>query len=380
MSVPSSAPERLRAAAGASPCLLENTLAELADGTLRGERLSRAEEHLASCGACRAALGDVSRAALASHDAMALATTVHASAASAEARGGDARPAPLLEEGQQVGRYRIVRPVGAGAMGNVYLAHDPDLDRRVAVKLLNPAAGITELRSRLLREAQAMARLSHPEVITVYDVGTYGEQLFIAMEFVEGGTLREWLAERPRSWREVVGVFLRAGRGLASAHAAGLVHRDFKPDNVLVGDDGRVRVTDFGLARAVHEAAQSAEEPAAPGTIVDATLTRTGTLVGTPAYMAPEQLRGAAADARSDMFSFCVSFYEALYGERPFAGTTVVELRESVSAGRVRGAARSAAVPARLRRALTVGLRPAPAASTEDPEPRFGRNRAPIIR
>jgi serine/threonine protein kinase len=205
-----------------------------------------------------------------------------------------------------------------------------------------------------------MARLSHPSVIAVHDVGTYGKQLFIAMEFVRGGTLRRWTSDRPRRWREVLDVYLQAARGLAGAHAAGLVHRDFKPDNVLVGEDGRVRITDFGLARARSQDSASSEVLSPPHDVLDATITRTGAVVGTPAYMAPEQLGGAPADVRADMFSFCVALHEALYGERPFEGRTLPELRAAALAGRVRSAPPDSQVPPGLRRALLVGLRANP--------------------
>jgi serine/threonine protein kinase len=232
----------------------------------------------------------------------------------------------------------------------VYAAHDPDLDRRVALKLLRSIGDDEELR----------ARLSHPNVVTVHDVGAHGTQLFVAMEFVGGGTLRQWLGARPRGWREVLAVLVRAGRGLACAHAAGLVHRDFKPDNVLVGDDGRVRVTDFGLARAARDVARGDAQAPAPSHAFDTTITRTGTLIGTPAYMAPEQLRGEPADARADTFSFCVALHEALYGERPFEGGNVVRLRDSTSTGMVRPAPPGSPVPESVRRVLLGGLRPLP--------------------
>ncbi len=164
-----------------------------------------------------------------------------------------------------LGRYVVTEKLGGGGMGVVYAAHDPELNRKIAIKLMLPPvlsnpASASEGRARLLREAQAMARLSHPNVIAVHDVGTFGEQVFIAMEYVEGTTLGEWLSAKKRSWREIVSTFAQAGRGLAAAHEAGIVHRDFKPDNVLVGNDGRVRVLDFGLARAAQavEAAGSA--------------------------------------------------------------------------------------------------------------------------
>jgi tetratricopeptide (TPR) repeat protein len=232
-----------------------------------------------------------------------------------------------LERGQTVGRYLILERVGEGGMGVVYSAWDPDLSRRVAIKLLHSGKPSTEGRSRgqarLLREAQAMARVSHANVISVFDVGTFGDSVFVAMEFVDGTTLRKWVKEQKRPWREVLDTFMAAGRGLAGAHGAGLVHRDFKPDNVLVGKDGRVRVTDFGLARLADEEADSAPPLLPEGAAVEegvtlAQVTQEGQVVGTPMFMAPEQRRGEAPEARSDQFSFCVALYWALYGDWPF--------------------------------------------------------------
>jgi serine/threonine protein kinase len=249
-----------------------------------------------------------------------------------------APPAPAtsaLGRGDRLGRYVIIDLLGSGGMGVVYTAYDPDLDRRVALKLLRPDRGPSwgeTGRLRLLREAQAIARLSHPNVIAVYDAGSFGDQVFVAMEFIEGGTLRQWLEERP-PWREVLDRFLLAGRGLAAAHAAGLVHRDFKPDNVLLSRDGRVRVMDFGLARPIGEPSRMEEwrAPAGSGGNLASPLTQWGEALGTPGYMAPEQLRGEASDARSDQFSFCVSLYEALYGERPFLGDSPREIVDAVA-------------------------------------------------
>jgi eukaryotic-like serine/threonine-protein kinase len=278
--------------------------------------------------------------------------------------------ADALERGSAIGRYLILDRVGEGGMGVVYAAHDPELDRKVAIKLLRPdrtGAAAEEQRLRLQREAQAIARLSDPNVVAVYDAGTFGEQVFVAMEFVDGRTLRQWLAEESRSWREIVAVFLAAGRGLAAAHAAGLAHRDFKPDNVLLGRDGRVRVVDFGLARPAGEAMGNTPaegSPVASASLLASPLTQFGTALGTPAYMAPEQLRGVAADARSDQFSFCVSLYEALYGERPFPGGNPREIAESVTRGPVREEPPGSRVPARLRAVLLRGL-------SRDPERRF---------
>ena len=218
-----------------------------------------------------------------------------------------------------------------------------------------PDATSAELRARILREAQAMARLSHPNILTVYDVGATGDAIFVAMELVEGGTVTQWLGERRRSWREILEVFLSAGRGLAAAHGAGMVHRDFKPDNVLIGRDGRVRVTDFGLAQVVDPSPLPSTGSAGA---ID------GALAGSPPYMAPEQLNGRPADARSDIFAFCVSLYESLYGERPFKGSNVQELRLSVAAGKLPDTPAGPHVPAAVRRLLLRGLQ-------ADPQRRF---------
>ena len=277
-------------------------------------------------------------------------------------------PAPKagLPRGTSLGRFIVIDPLGEGAMGEVFLAYDPDLHRRVAVKVLK--AGLSAhggaAVQRMLREARAMAKVSHPNVITVFEVDqmTWGRS-FIAMEYVEGGTLRDWSREA-RDWRAVVEVYAAAGAGLAAAHAQGLVHRDFKPDNVLIGRDGRVRVTDFGLVGAVDDdvttsdaavltssSSGSRTEELGP---TDATLIRTGSLLGTPAYMAPEEAKHL--DARSDQFSFCVALYEALFGERPFAGDTLAELRSNVCDGRRRALPSETDVPRWLTEAVERGL------------------------
>lgn len=234
--------------------------------------------------------------------------------------------------GTLVGRYRVIEELGVGGMGVVYKAYDPELDRCVAIKLVSATTLPDELaQRRLLREAQALARIAHPNVLTVHDVGTYQGGVFMAAELAEGATLREW-ARQPRSRRECLEVLLAAGRGLAAVHAAGLVHRDFKPDNVIIGHDGRVRVIDLGLAFTTQAstADTSADGTSAP-TTVDATLTRTGGVMGTPAYMAPEQHEGHKVDARSDQFGFCVTAYELLSGERPFTGTSLEQLAAAIT-------------------------------------------------
>jgi tetratricopeptide (TPR) repeat protein len=233
-----------------------------------------------------------------------------------------------LTKGMVFGRYEIVRRIGSGGMGTVYAAFDPTLDRTVALKVLHDKVESSDAEQRLLREAQAMARLSHPNVVTVHDAGTKDGRPYVAMEFVEGYDLRTWLRRKTRDWREIVDKFAAAGDGLAAAHAAGLIHRDFKPANVLVGNDGRARVTDFGLARAAE--AGDSEPGAAPPTplampVADAEssspletpLTQAGMVLGTPAYMAPEQALEGRADHRSDQYAFCVSLYVALFGKHP---------------------------------------------------------------
>ncbi len=226
-----------------------------------------------------------------------------------------------IPRGSELGRYLVLDQLGAGGMGVVLSAYDPELDRRVAVKLVRPdlceGPRASEARARLQREAQAMARFSHPNVVVVYDVGTVDHasgsgQLFVAMEYVERDLLA-WLHEAARPWREVLAIYLEAARGLAAAHAAELVHRDFKPANVLVGRDGRPRVSDFGLVAAFGDARAAA--------------------LGTPAYMAPEQFAGEAVGAAADQFAFCVALYEALYRQRPFAGASYDEVAASVTGG-----------------------------------------------
>ncbi|HEX8951700.1 MAG TPA: serine/threonine-protein kinase, partial [Polyangia bacterium] len=315
------------------------------------------------------------------------------------AKGSPGGRGPLAR-GTAVWRYLLLDPIGQGGMGVVYKAYDPDLDRTIALKLMRAGdidAG--QLRERLLREAQALARLQHPNVVAVHDVGTFHGDVFIAMELVAGPTLRAWLKAQPRRPREVLDVFLEAGKGLAAAHRAGLVHRDFKPDNVILGDDGRVRVVDFGLARtAIHDtvsdgatpapaselevtsvgraasplprpAPPSAPAPAAPASAVGATpslpsgtnllaspLTHAGAVVGTPRFMAPEQHLGAGADERADQFSFCVSLYHALYGAFPFEGDTTEQMIDRVLAGRVSEPPPGSKVPRWLRQVLLKGL------------------------
>jgi tetratricopeptide (TPR) repeat protein len=318
--------------------------------------------------------------------------------AGSEAQEGRIQPPPggqTLARGGTIGRYMVLGLLGRGGMGDVYLAHDPKLARKVAVKLVRThdtdATRGAESHLRLLREAQAIAKLSHPNVVVVHDVGTFRDSVFLAMEYVEGPTVTAWLHAAPRTWREVLALYVAAGRGLAAAHAVGMVHRDFKPDNVMVGRDGHARVLDFGLARQVRETVPGAaplpdgEEtaeavaarlagaddvdatmkfnaPAAAPRAADDKLTRTGSIVGTPAYMAPEQFLGHPTDARTDQFSFCVALYEGLYARRPFPGNTPIALTANVLRGKVSAPPAEARIPAHIGRILLRGLAVDPAA------------------
>jgi serine/threonine-protein kinase len=295
--------------------------------------------------------------------------TAVATAAGATDWGG-----PGFRRGDKLHRFIVLELLGQGGMGSVVSAYDPDLDRKVAIKVLRAdiidegSAGRGQ--QRLLREAQAMAKLSHPNVVTVHEVGTVGDRVFVAMEFIDGQTLRSWLKEKPRAWREVVEVFVQAGRGLAAAHAAALVHRDFKPDNAMVRKDGRVCVMDFGLASASAMVApeDGSSEGAGAGlaarTPLSVTLTQAGALLGTPTYMAPEQHERKHVDARADQFSFCVALYEGLWGERPFEGTDYTQLLCNVTQGKMRPPPAESPVPGWVRDAVLRGL-------SVDPERRF---------
>jgi WD40 repeat protein/tRNA A-37 threonylcarbamoyl transferase component Bud32 len=271
---------------------------------------------------------------------------------------GSARAAKpsALAEGSRIGRFLILRKLGEGGMGVVFVGYDGELDRRVALKLLRARHDDGRAITRLVREAQGLARLSHPNVVQIYEVGQHDGSMFIAMELILGHTLGDWLAAEPRRWVEILDVLLQAGHGLAAAHAAKLIHRDFKPDNMMVADDGRVRVLDFGLVRGESEREGEALVAAATEAPLDHALTMAGSLLGTPAYMAPEQIAGRIADALSDQFSFCVAAFEALYGERPFAGRTLGEIAQAIASGRIRTPPRERKVPRRVHRAIVRGL------------------------
>jgi serine/threonine protein kinase len=260
----------------------------------------------------------------------------------------------------RIGRYTVLGPIGQGGMGIVVRALDPQLRREVAIKLLRPGRGglAEEMQARMLREARAMAALSHPNVVPIYDIGEHDGGLYIAMQFLAGANMSGWLRREKPPWRRVLGVFRAAGRGLAAAHTAGLVHRDFKPANVIVGDDGRVRVVDFGLARAFDEAVDDdGDDDDGHGL---GGITRPGIMVGTPAYMAPEQFSGALADARADQYGFCVAFYEALYGRLPFTHDGMRALVAAKRAGRVSPPPKDTDVPSALWSVVSRGLQADP--------------------
>ena len=313
-------------------CPDPETLAQYAQAALPDDQSESVRRHVDGCASCREVLITLVR--------------------SSQASPGSASDAPwdVPLPGTMLGRYRVTGTRGAGGMGVVLSAYDPQLDRHVALKLLRPdleGASTEAGRHRLVREAQLMARVRHPNVVTVHDVVVEADRVSIAMELVEGVTLRDWLEQRPRTEAEILEVFLAAGRGLAAAHAAGVVHRDFKPDNVLVEPSGQVLVSDFGLAWS--HALPSSESG-------------TPTLIGTPAYMAPEQLAGTPVDARADQFSFCVALFEALQGHRPFSGNTRAALLEAIGAGQV------AAEPQRRSRRVMDALR---RGLSRDPANRF---------
>jgi serine/threonine protein kinase len=308
---------------------------------------------------------------------------------------------PLPTESQRIGHFIVLHKLGAGGMGVVYAAYDDALDRKVAIKILYPREDDPSRTTfRLRREAQAMAKLSHPNVVQVFEVGEYEKRLFLAMEFVHGQTLDEWQGDAPvdggddfgfgfgfgdaapapapapaepqrRSWREIVAMHLQAGHGLAAAHRAGLVHRDYKPSNVIVSQDGRARVLDFGLARRDDTSETRASRPSLEASFSDSiggrnpleqSITMEGAVLGTPRYMSPEQITGQVVDARSDQFSFCVALFEALYGINPFASPNLGARMLRIMNDEVVPPPPGIDVPAWVHAAVVRGLRREPAA------------------
>ncbi len=355
-----------------SACPAEDTIAAFVGDELDDAERDALEHHMDACPACQAVVTEMIRVFAGSR----IPTAVPDGSITPEARGtGDPERLPT---GATIGRYRVLDVVGMGGMGIVYAAEDPELERRVAVKVLRTRAdGDARAHSqRLLREARAMAKLSHPNVIPVHDVGTWNDRVFVAMELVDGWTLKQWLAAHPRTWASVGPVLRAVGRGLAAAHEAGFVHRDLKPDNVLVARSGRVFVTDFGLARyaegsglessAAGNDALLTTSPSAQGSAGSqpepfTTLTKSGAFVGTPAYMAPEQFARDEVGPACDQFAFCVVVWEALVGERPFQGRSVAALAHAVCETEPPPWPASVHVPRRVKAALARGLAKQPA-------------------
>lgn len=323
-----------------SNCITEAVFARLERKEASPEEATSAHLHARACPACASRL---EQALAAKGDSFAPTLT-----GGAPGDGPAPRPSPPSERtllppppgtGRRIGRYLTLRSLGLGGHGEVFVAYDLKLERKVALKLL--WAGQAGGKEHLLREAQAMASLSHPNVVAVHDVGEHEGGVFLAMDFVDGGDVHNWLRERPRGPSEIVDVFLAAGRGLAAAHAKGLVHRDVKPANVLVGADGVARITDFGIAQLPGLAPSGAQIPA---------------LAGTPGYFAPEQLEGLKATALSDQFSFAVSLWQALYGKRPFGGGSLEEQLEAIRECRLEPPPAGPAVPSRVRKVLLRAL------------------------
>jgi formylglycine-generating enzyme required for sulfatase activity len=333
-------------------CLDDTLITAFAEGQLEPNAMLEANAHARGCLSCHGRLISALRLSVTNG------ATVEEPLSPPKRR---IIAADLLTPGTAVGRYTVLAMVGRGGMGQVYSAYDPKLDRRIALKLMHPQEDARDARAqdRLLREAQSIARLSHPNVVVVHDVGTFADRVFIAMEFIDGETLDAWVKAQTRTWRAILDVYLQAARGVAAAHGAGLVHRDLKPHNVMVSRQGAVRVTDFGIARRIgtaDEAPPPGVEGESPAVSSAATLTHPGERLGTPRYMAPEQFRGERADARSDQYAFCVALHEALYGIHPFIDDGVAPLSPSGSRGVLRTPPGERDVPRWIRRVLVRGL------------------------
>jgi len=320
-------------------CPNDETFTRLVEGLLSETEVRDLEAHCDGCITCARLMAELARAVSPS--------------------GGG-----LLDE-----RYRLLEPLGAGGMGVVYAALDTKLGRKVAIKRLRETGTGTpaeKRRGRFMREAQLLASLSHPNVLTIHDVGGADRELYVVMELIDGAPVSRWRIEKRPGWRRIVDVYLQAGRGLVAAHQLGIVHRDIKPDNILVANNGRVLVGDFGLAGLAGNLTPAADPspstPPSPGS-----LTQTGAVLGTPAYMSPEQHDGKTGDALSDQFSFAVSLYESLHGRRPFAGRSAGEIAAATRSGSL--APGGDGVPRGIDRALAIALDPDPIrrfASMED--------------
>jgi serine/threonine-protein kinase len=396
-----------------SPCPSVAELVEIVEGRLDGPPLGRLKEHVAQCSVCAGVLDG-----LAPHEGLGPASaTLDAGVARAIVEQAPASDA-ILGRGAAVGRYLVLSLLGRGGMGEVYAAYDPELDRRVALKILHTAGSAEQARRRLLREARALGKLSHPNVVVVHDVGEHHGDVFVAMELVEGQSLDAWCQGPPRpDWQEVLAAYRDAARGLAAAHAKGIVHRDVKPSNILRGKDGRVRVADFGLAVGRDAEETPASGPAGDVVAPDASgvqvraladtvplasdpdgdrgdLTDRSALVGTPLYMAPEQFEGPGVGPASDQHSLCTALHEGIYGTLPFeiaeGPGLLVQLVARKNEGPKAAPPPGSPVPAWVHRAIVRGLAPRPEdrfpsmdaladALREPPEPRRSRLRSVAI-
>jgi serine/threonine-protein kinase len=330
-----------------------NTIIKFLQGRLAPQEAASLEEHVDQCSTCRRSFAELAHSSL-----------VETARATTQDPAGEPEEQVLPTVGDYVGRFEIIEQLGKGGMGIVFLARDPDLDREVCLKFLRRNTS-SEEESRVLREARSMARLSHPNVVTVYEVGKFNDRLFVVMEYVEGMNLREWLIQNKPNWRMVLDVFTSAAKGLAAAHQAGVVHCDFKPDNVLLAQDKdqvrRVLVGDFGLAYfQTPDHPKKLEKIQIDNQGLLDTITIAGKLPGTPAYMAPEQIQGQQVDIKSDQFSFCVALFEALYDARPFGGKNLAAIEENILAGRIDYPSRKPALPGWLKEIFIVGLNPDP--------------------
>jgi len=346
-------------------CPRESEVADFFAGRAAPELRRQLEAHFARCSRCLAVIAALQR----ERSDASLDSTLGASTPGVASD----RQAPAL--GAALGHFILLERLGQGAMGTVNVAYDRRLDRKVAIKLVRGEKVADPLsRARMLREARAMAKITHPHVVAVHEANEYEDGVYVVMELVRGSTLRAWLAALPRPLEAILDTFIQAGRGLAAAHAAGLVHRDFKPENVLVDDAGHVKVGDFGLARAaetVSVAASGSGESSAPDQDAsrDVTLTATGASVGTPAYMSPEQWQGRSADARSDIFAFGVALFEAIHGHRPFRGETMAALAAAVQDGVIVDAPARVKVPTKIHLAIRRALATDPDARWPTMEP-----------
>jgi eukaryotic-like serine/threonine-protein kinase len=331
-----------------SNCPTENDLIAFSAGEASHDCTKRIMIHLDDCTSCRQVVAAVTQAS-----------------AEVSLSQAETRQPPLsafasnlqhsLAAGHVLGRYTISHTLGQGAMGAVYAAHDPALDRTVAIKVLHNAFdGTAEQQARLVQEAKALAKINHPNVVAVHDVGFVDGNVFLAMEHVSGGTLRSWCNQR-RPWRDIVNMYISAGQGLVAAHSVGVIHRDFKPENVLVDSDQRPRVSDFGLARATPRPGDQLDGTIQPTAV---THTQSGVMVGTPAYMAVEQFACEIADGKTDQFAFCVALFESLAGHRPFLGATLADLSAAVADGAHDWPKPSRIIPNAIRNAVSRGLAP----------------------